>query len=208
MPPSENQLEDLWSVPLKSLCCLVVSPLAMTLWYVRIFPSFSLLLWPQAFLNGVFSLYLQRLDGFLAVLNVSGGSFSPPSRKLPFSVTSVDGDCSLLYYASIDLAGNLPSSKVRGGSRGKKSSGSEGSRSSGSRFRIPVKGCVQLVGALWITWNCSHSLSRIVVWCNFGPLSGPRQSRGDPTPHIVLQLWSQRHARGNQGNRNLRSEGS
>lgn len=86
----------------------------------------------------------QRIDGFLAVLSVTGGSFSPPSRKLPFSVTCVDGDSSLLYYASVDLAGNLPQTKSRG-SRAKKNASYEDSRAAKSRFRIPVKGRIQLV---------------------------------------------------------------
>ncbi|XP_078433266.1 uncharacterized protein LOC144704654 isoform X2 [Wolffia australiana] len=74
----------------------------------------------------------ERLAGFLATLNVTGGSFSPPSRKLPFSVTSVDGDTSLLYYASIDLAGKSKRSH-------------ETRPSSASRLRIPVRGRIQLV---------------------------------------------------------------
>ncbi|XP_057853558.2 uncharacterized protein LOC131063685 [Cryptomeria japonica] len=86
----------------------------------------------------------QKIDGFLAVLNVSGGSFSPPSRKLPFSVTCVDGNSSLLYYASVDLAGNLPQNKSKGG-RSKKNGNYEDSRAARSRFRIPVKGRIQLV---------------------------------------------------------------
>ncbi|MBA0726405.1 hypothetical protein Golax_002236 [Gossypium laxum] len=55
----------------------------------------------------------QRIDGFLAVLSITGGAFSPQSQKLPFSVTSVDGDCFLLYYASIDLSRNSSSNKCR-----------------------------------------------------------------------------------------------
>lgn len=86
----------------------------------------------------------QRIDGFLAVLSVTGGSFSPPSRKLPFSVTCVDGDSSLLYYSSVDLAGNLPQSKSRG-SKTKKNGSNEDSRAAKRRFRIPVKGRIQLV---------------------------------------------------------------
>jgi len=86
----------------------------------------------------------QRIDGFLAVLSVSGGSFSPPSRKLPFSVTCVDGDSSLLYSAFVDLAGNLSQSKSRGG-RAKKNGSYEDYRAAKSRFRIPVKGRIQLV---------------------------------------------------------------
>ena len=52
-------------------------------------------------------LYVYRIDGFLAgflaVLSITRGNFSPQSQKLSFSVTRVDGDCFLLYYASIDL---------------------------------------------------------------------------------------------------------
>ncbi|KAF3438512.1 hypothetical protein FNV43_RR21274 [Rhamnella rubrinervis] len=55
----------------------------------------------------------QRIDGFLAVLNVTGGNFSPHSQKLPFAVTSVDGDNYLLCYSSIDLARNMKSDKCR-----------------------------------------------------------------------------------------------
>ncbi|KAH9805156.1 SHSP domain-containing protein [Citrus sinensis] len=43
------------------------------------------------------------LAGFLAVLSITRGNFSPQSQKLSFSVTRVDGDCYLLYYASIDI---------------------------------------------------------------------------------------------------------
>ncbi|KAL5724444.1 hypothetical protein ACHQM5_007709 [Ranunculus cassubicifolius] len=86
----------------------------------------------------------QRFNGFLAVLNVSGGNASPSSRKLPFEVTSVDGDNYLLYYASIDLAGNLPSNKCRG-AKGKRNLSADESRSAQSRLRVPIKGRIQLV---------------------------------------------------------------
>ncbi|XP_077212148.1 uncharacterized protein LOC143847263 [Tasmannia lanceolata] len=86
----------------------------------------------------------QKIDGFLAVLNVTGGSFSPPTQKLPFSVTSVDGDSYLLYYASIDLAGNLPSSRCKG-LKLKRSLSIDDSRAARSRLRIPMKGRIQLV---------------------------------------------------------------
>ncbi|XP_042497836.1 uncharacterized protein LOC122076547 isoform X2 [Macadamia integrifolia] len=100
----------------------------------------------ESLLSGRFSSgkVSQRIDGFLAVLNVTGGSFSPPSLKLPFAVTSVDGDNYLLYYSSIDLVGNLPSNKCRG-SKLKRSLGNDDSRASKSRLRIPVKGRIQLV---------------------------------------------------------------
>ncbi|MQL97024.1 hypothetical protein Taro_029708 [Colocasia esculenta] len=100
----------------------------------------------ESLLSGRFSSskISQRIDGFLAVLRVTGGSFSPPSQKLPFSVTSVDGDSYLLYYASIDLAGNAPSSKCE---RPKmtKSLSNEDPCTSRTRLRIPMKGCIQLV---------------------------------------------------------------
>ncbi|XP_039133334.1 uncharacterized protein LOC120270405 isoform X1 [Dioscorea cayenensis subsp. rotundata] len=86
----------------------------------------------------------QRIDGFLAVLNVTGGNFSPPSQKLPFSVTSVDGDNYLLYYASIDLAGSLPSIKCKG-LKLRRSLSNNDSRAARSRLRIPMKGRIQLV---------------------------------------------------------------
>ncbi|XP_068656674.1 uncharacterized protein [Aristolochia californica] len=87
----------------------------------------------------------QKIDGFLAVLNVTGGSFFPPSQKLPFAVTSVDGDSCLLYYSSIDLAGNLPSSKSKGPKMKRCFSSNDDSRSTRSRLRIPMKGRIQLV---------------------------------------------------------------
>ncbi|BBN11553.1 hypothetical protein MPTK1_5g12880 [Marchantia polymorpha subsp. ruderalis] len=84
----------------------------------------------------------QRLDGFLALLTVSGGSWSPPMKRLPFSVTCVDGDSSLMYYAaSIDLAGSVVGNK----SKLIRNRVCDSSRGSKSRFRIPVRGRVQLV---------------------------------------------------------------
>lgn len=84
----------------------------------------------------------QRFDGFLAVLNVTGGKFSPASQKLPFSVTSVDGDSCLLYYASIGLSGSSPSNSCK---VLKRSLSNDDSLASKSRLRIPMKGCIQLV---------------------------------------------------------------
>ncbi|XP_039124929.1 uncharacterized protein LOC120261210 [Dioscorea cayenensis subsp. rotundata] len=86
----------------------------------------------------------QKIDGFLAVLNVTGGNFSPPCRKLPFAVKSVDGDNYLLYYASIDLAGSLASNKARG-PKLTRSLSNDDSRANRSRLRIPMKGRIQLV---------------------------------------------------------------
>lgn len=95
----------------------------------------------------------QNIDGFLAVLNITGGTFAPPTQKLPFSVTSIDGDTSLLYYASIDLAGRLSPNKstnrnLNSSPNGKfrrSLSANDESRSAKSRLRIPVKGRIQLV---------------------------------------------------------------
>lgn len=100
----------------------------------------------ESLLSGRFSSgkVSKRIDGFLAVLNVTGGSFSPPSQKLPFGVTSVDGDCSLLYYASIDLAGSLLTNKGRG-PKLKRSLSNDDSRAAKSHLRIPMKGRIQLV---------------------------------------------------------------
>lgn len=81
------------------------------------------------------------------MLSITGGNFSPKSQKLPFSVTSVDGDCYLLYYASIDLAGNSSSNKFRGQLLGKNDS-----QIVKSRLRIPMKGRIQLV--LIYTFHC------------------------------------------------------
>ncbi|XP_021760119.1 uncharacterized protein LOC110724937 [Chenopodium quinoa] len=100
----------------------------------------------ESLLSGRFpidSVY-QKLDGFLAVLSVTGGNFSPKSQKLPFSVTSVDGDSYLLYYASIDL----PSRAASGGIYGHKfqrSLSNNDARVDKNRLRIPMKGRIQLV---------------------------------------------------------------
>ncbi|CAM0911830.1 unnamed protein product [Alopecurus aequalis] len=88
----------------------------------------------------------QILDGFLAVLNIVGGSFSPPTQKLPFAVTSIDEDSSLLYYSSINLAGRLSTSATNSNSpKLQRSVSNNDSRSAKSRLRIPAKGRIQLV---------------------------------------------------------------
>lgn len=98
-----------------------------------------------------FSLIVQDIDGFLAVLGITGGNFSPKSQKLPFAVTSVDGDSYLLYYASIGLAGSSCSNKCRG-EKGILDSCEphEGK----SRLRIPVKGRIQLVSSTFYSFYC------------------------------------------------------
>lgn len=78
------------------------------------------------------------------MLNVTGGNFSPRSRKIPFEVTSVDGDKYLLYYSSINLSGKLLSSKSRV-AKFQKTLSMDESRSEKSRIRVPIKGRIQLV---------------------------------------------------------------
>lgn len=85
----------------------------------------------------------QRIDGFLAVLSITGGSFSPRSQKLPFAVTSVDGDNYLLYYASIDLS-RIASHDDRG-QNFKRGLSNDDSQIATTRLRIPMKGRIQLV---------------------------------------------------------------
>ncbi|XWS47766.1 hypothetical protein CRYUN_Cryun13aG0013200 [Craigia yunnanensis] len=86
----------------------------------------------------------QRFDGFLAVLSITGGNFSPKSQKLPFAVTSVDGDNYLLYYSSIDLARHVSTNKSRG-PKLKRSLSIDDSQGEKSRLRVPMKGRIQLV---------------------------------------------------------------
>ncbi|XP_020554754.1 uncharacterized protein LOC105177466 isoform X2 [Sesamum indicum] len=90
--------------------------------------------------SGKFS---QKIDGFLAVVSITGGNFSPKAQKLPFAVNSVDGESYLLYYASIDLAGNSRSSKYRGGNL-KKIFDNNDPQNGKNRLRIPMKGRIQL----------------------------------------------------------------
>ncbi|KAI3463584.1 hypothetical protein Pfo_020247 [Paulownia fortunei] len=85
-----------------------------------------------------------KIDGFLAVLNITGGKFAPHPQKLPFAVTSVDGDNYLLYYSSIDLSRHLSSNKCEG-PKLKRSLSVNGSSDEKARLRIPVKGRLQLV---------------------------------------------------------------
>lgn len=82
----------------------------------------------------------QKLDGFLALLSVTGGSWPPPVKKLPFSVMCVNGDSSLPYFASIDLAGTPEAKSIKSPTK--------------ARFKIPVKGRVQLVRNLSRRLTC------------------------------------------------------
>ncbi|XP_071725386.1 uncharacterized protein [Rutidosis leptorrhynchoides] len=84
----------------------------------------------------------KRIDGFLAVLNITGGHFSPQSQKLPFSVVSVDGDSYLLYHASVNLAGNSSSNNSKTPKLQRSNNDSQNFK---RRLRIPVKGRIQLI---------------------------------------------------------------
>lgn len=59
----------------------------------------------------------------------------------------MDGDSYLLYYASIDIAGNSQSNKCRNQNPGRGLV--DDFLSSKKRFRIPVKGRIQLVLCLY-----------------------------------------------------------
>lgn len=87
----------------------------------------------------------QKIDGFLAVLNIIGGKFSLHPQKLPFSVTSVDGDNYLLYYSSIDLCGHSSPKKCEGPTLKRSLSANNGSSDDKARLKIPMKGQLQLV---------------------------------------------------------------
>lgn len=108
---------------------------------------------------------MQTIDGFLAVLNITGGSFSPTTQKLPFSVTSIDEDSSLLYYSSIDLAGRLPANSSKS-PKLQRSYSNNDSRSSKSRLRIPVKGRIQLVLLCSLRLN-QTSVPILAIICTF-----------------------------------------
>ncbi|KAK8560174.1 hypothetical protein V6N13_061239 [Hibiscus sabdariffa] len=86
----------------------------------------------------------QRIDGFLAILSIVGGNFSPRSRKLPFAATSVDGDNYLLYYSSFDVARHASRKKSKG-PKMKWSLSIDDSQAEKSRIRVPMKGRIQLV---------------------------------------------------------------
>ncbi|KAK7353793.1 hypothetical protein VNO80_19245 [Phaseolus coccineus] len=86
----------------------------------------------------------QKIEGFLAMVSVTGGNFSRQSQKIPFAVTSVDGDKYLLYYSSINLLGKLLSSKARV-AKFQRTLSMDESRSEKPRIRIPMKGRIQLV---------------------------------------------------------------
>lgn len=98
-----------------------------------------------------YNVLMQRIDGFLAVLSITGGNFSPHPQKLPFAVTSVNGDNFLLYYSSIDLG--RPCSDGKGSQI--RNSSTNNLHTNKGRLRIPIKGRIQLV-------FCSYPLSLLV----------------------------------------------
>ncbi|GAQ85519.1 hypothetical protein KFL_002390110 [Klebsormidium nitens] len=85
----------------------------------------------------------QRLDGFQALLSVSGGEWTPERQKLPFSVVCVDGTSSL-YCATIHFP-SVPPGKAS--PRRNSSAGTEDNTGHGhhARLRVPPNGKVQLV---------------------------------------------------------------
>ncbi|KAL9258167.1 hypothetical protein AKJ16_DCAP12719 [Drosera capensis] len=89
----------------------------------------------------------KKIDGFLAVLSITGGSFSPKPHKLPFSATSIDGDKYLLYYSSIELGDSMGKGKLEG-PKLKRSLSVGDSHFERSRLHIPMKGRIQLGGDL------------------------------------------------------------
>lgn len=110
---------------------------------------------------------MQKIDGFLAVLNITGGKFAPHPQKLPFSVTSVDGDNYLLYYSSIDLCGNTSPKKCEGPILKRSLSTNNGSSDDKARLRVPMKGRLQLVSSLSASISFpSLSLPLMDIICN------------------------------------------
>lgn len=106
---------------------------------------------------------MQKIGGFVAILKVTGGSFSPHPQKLPFAVTSVDGNNCLLYYSSVNLAGNPPSKKIKG-PKMKRSFSSGDSLAEKTRLRVPMKGRIQLVHSFHFLAIVSNTI--VPFYCN------------------------------------------
>ncbi|KAH7427188.1 hypothetical protein KP509_10G033600 [Ceratopteris richardii] len=88
--------------------------------------------------------HYQKLDGFLALLSITGGPWCLPVQKLPFSVTCVGEESSLLYYASIEFPETSRKNKA-GSEKRRKNALAEDDSLRKNRLRIPVSGRVQLV---------------------------------------------------------------
>ncbi|KAK6155351.1 hypothetical protein DH2020_009599 [Rehmannia glutinosa] len=108
--------------------------------------------------------FSQKIDGFLAVLSITGGNFSPKSQKLPFAVTSVDGDSYLLYYASIDLADSSRSNKRCVENQKKILDNGDPLSGKKNRLRIPMKGRIQLTFLRQKVFLASSASDSISVW--------------------------------------------
>ncbi|KAM7268601.1 hypothetical protein ACFE04_010767 [Oxalis oulophora] len=127
----------------------------------------------ESLLSGRFSGNLdKRIDGFLAILTITGGHFSPQSQKLPFSVVSVDGERHLLYYSSINLPGNSSCTTPKQ----KGVLNNNDSQNIKSRLRIPVKGRIQLVIFFSVAAFTGFNLGMlyVIVWKHV--LSNPEKT--------------------------------
>ncbi|KAL9263977.1 hypothetical protein AKJ16_DCAP21012 [Drosera capensis] len=102
--------------------------------------------------------FCPKIDGFLAVLSITGGSFSPKPHKLPFSATSIDGDKYLLYYSSIELGDSMGKGKLEV-PKLKRSPSVGDSHFERSRLLIPLKGRLQLVIAYFVSLNSTDGFT-------------------------------------------------